>query len=78
MRVEEPIYGEKLFLKSLELVSPKDFVRYLSWLSDPVVTRYLEVEGRDAPSIESIVSYELFLKISSISNRFMKMQWQFF
>ena len=57
MRVDEPIHGEKLFLKSLELVSPIDFVRYLSWLTDPVITRYLEVQGRDAPSIESIATY---------------------
>ena len=57
MLIEEPICGKRLFLKSLDLVSPIDFVKYLSWLTDPLVTRYLEVEGQDAASIESITSY---------------------
>lgn len=64
MRIKDPIYGKKIFLKSLELVSPIDFVKYLSWLTNPLITRYLEVEGRDAPSIESIASYVKYLNDS--------------
>lgn len=55
MQLEIPIYGESIFLRSLQ---PSDAtLEYLSWLSDPAINAHLEVRFSPPKSVSDLASF---------------------